>query len=113
MINDIIRNSENVNDIRMSAEVAEAMQGLRKFMFQTLYVNPVAKSEEVKARKMLIELYEYYRKNIDELPENYLRFIREYGEKPERVICDYIAGMTDRYCISKFEDIFVPLSWKV
>lgn len=113
MINDIIKNSENINDIRMSSDVENAMRGLRKFMFETLYVNPVAKSEEIKAHKMLIELYEYYRKNIDELPDNYLKFMRTHDEKPERVICDYIAGMTDRYCISKFEEIFIPLSWKV
>lgn len=113
MINDIIKNSENINDIRMSSDVENAMRGLRQFMFETLYVNPVAKSEEIKAHKMLIELYEYYRKNIDELPDNYLKFMRVRDEKPERVICDYIAGMTDRYCISKFEEIFIPLSWKV
>lgn len=113
VINDVIANSEDTGDIRMSQEIETAMTGLRKFMFTTLYVNPIAKSEEVKARKMLIELYEYYRKNIDELPENYRRFMSEWGEKPERVICDYIAGMTDRYCVSKFEEIFVPLSWKL
>lgn len=113
MINDIIKNSEDTGDIRMSPTVEAAMKGLRKFMFSTLYVNPVAKSEEIKAHKMLIELYEYYRKNINELPENYRRFISERGEKPERVICDYIAGMTDRYCVSKFQEIFIPLSWKL
>lgn len=113
MINDIISHSEGKNDIQMSEEVDVAMKGLRKFMFETLYVNPVAKSEEIKARKMMIELYEYYRKNLDELPQNYQRFISQWGEKPERVVCDYIAGMTDRYCVSKFEEIFIPLSWKL
>lgn len=113
MINDIIRNSDGMNDIRMSQEVEDAMVGLRSFMFESLYVNPVAKSEEVKAHKMLVELYEYYRRNPDELPPNYLKFMETQGDSLERIICDYISGMTDRYCISKFQEIFIPLSWNV
>ncbi len=113
MINDIIHNSEGIDDIRMSEEVGNAMKGLREYMFKSLYVNPVAKSEEVKAHKMLVELYRYYENNIEELPENYITYMRLHNDSPGRIICDYISGMTDRYCISKFEDIFIPLSWKV
>lgn len=113
MINDIIKNSDGINDIRMSQKVEEAMVGLRSFMFESLYVNPVAKSEEVKAHKMLVELFEYYCKNPNELPPNYLKLMETHGDSLERIICDYISGMTDRYCISKFQEIFIPLSWNV
>lgn len=112
MINDIIHQSEDKPDIIMSGEVEWAMKNLRKFMFESLYTNPKAKSEEVKARKMLIELYEYYLDNLMELPESYLQIMKERDEKPERIVCDYIAGMSDSYCVSKFSDIFIPVSWK-
>lgn len=112
MINDIIIQSEDKPDICMSQEVEQAMKNLRKFMFESLYTNPKAKCEEVKARKMLIELYEYYRKNFDELPESYKRILEVRNEKPERIVCDYIAGMSDSYCVSKFSEIFIPSSWK-
>ena len=50
---------------------------------------------------------------VEALPDNYRRFITECGETPERVVCDYIAGMSDQYSVAKFEEIFVPTSWKV
>ena len=112
LINDIIRQSEDKPDIMMSSEIAEAMTELRQFMFESLYTNPAAKSEEIKARKMLIELYGYYMENLDKHPESYLMLMDKRGEKPERIVCDYIAGMSDSYCVSKFSEIFIPLSWK-
>lgn len=112
MINDIIRQSEDKPDIVMSPEIEKAMKNLRSFMFERLYTNPKAKSEENKARKMLIELYEYYLDNLNLLPQSYLKIMEERKEKPERIVCDYIAGMSDSYCISKFSEIFIPISWK-
>ena len=49
--------------------------------------------------------------NVDALPDNFKQFIDE-GEELERVVCDYISGMTDQYCVSKFMEIYVPKSWK-
>ncbi len=112
MINDIIINSENQPDIIMSEPVAGAMKNLRQFMFESLYTNPRAKSEEIKAAKMVKELYGYYLDNINELPESYIKLMEERGGKPERIVCDYIAGMSDSYCVSKFSEIFIPSSWK-
>lgn len=112
MINDIIVNSLGKNDIVMSEPIHRAMTELRKFMFDSLYMNPTAKSEEVKADKLITELYRYYVANTDKLPDTYKRFIREFDERPEQVVCDYIAGMSDQYSISKFQEIFVPKAWK-
>ncbi len=112
LISDIIANSRGKNDIIMSEPVHEAMTGLRKFMFESLYLNPTAKSEEAKADKLITELYRYYVANTGKLPDTYKRFITEFDEKPERVVCDYIAGMSDQYSISKFQEIFVPKAWK-
>lgn len=112
LIKDIINNSMDQDDIVMSKEVHTAMMNLRKFMFSHLYTNPTAKSEEVKAYKLITELYFYYMDNLDQLPDSYKMLIEERNELPERVVCDYISGMTDQYSIAKFEEIFVPKSWK-
>ncbi|MGN0406690.1 MAG: deoxyguanosinetriphosphate triphosphohydrolase [Bacteroides sp.] len=113
LINDIIFNSYDKDDICMSEDVEHAMKSLRQFMFDSLYRNPQAKSEEEKVYKLITELYSYYVKNVDELPPNYLRFINECGQSKERVVCDYIAGMSDQYSVARFEEIYVPKSWKI
>lgn len=113
LINDIVANSMDKDDILMSEEIGGAMQSLRKFMFGSLYLNPAAKSEEEKAYKLITELYRYYMDNLEALPDNYKMFIDKMGEAPEQVVCDYIAGMSDQYSVAKFEEIFVPKSWKV
>ena len=112
MISDIVVNSLGKNDIVMSEPVHKAMTDLRKFMFESLYLNPTAKSEEAKADKLITELYRYYVASTDKLPDTYKRFITEFDERPEQVVCDYIAGMSDQYSISKFQEIFVPMAWK-
>lgn len=112
MISDIIMNSIGKNDLVMSEPVRKAMTELRKFMFESLYLNPTAKSEEAKADKLITELYRYYVANTDKLPDTYKRIITEFDERPEQVVCDYIAGMSDQYSISKFQEIFVPKAWK-
>lgn len=112
LIHDIIDHSRNRNDIYMSPEVAGAMQGLRQFMFQNVYTNPIAKSEETKAKELLERLFVYYLKHIDVLPGYYLQMLEE-GEENDRVVCDYIAGMTDQYAVAKYNEYFMPKSWQV
>ena len=111
LINDIIVSSRDKDGIYMSQEIGDAMNSLRQYMFSNLYTNPTAKSEEVKAYKLITELYNYYVANVDALPDNFKQFIDE-GEELVRVVCDYISGMTDQYCVSKFNEIYVPKSWK-
>lgn len=112
LIHDIITNSQHQNAIRMSAEVEQAMQELRQFMFAHVYTNPVAKGEEGKAMALLKQLFEYYMDHTDQLSETNLRMLEE-GEPRDRVICDYIAGMTDQYAIAKYNEYFLPKQWQV
>ena len=112
LIHNIIINSQEKDDIIMSSEVEEAMVELRHFMFENVYKNPVAKGEEVKAKAMIEQLFYYYLDHIELLPEKYLRMLRE-GETMHRVVCDYIAGMTDQYAITKFSEYFLPQAWQV
>lgn len=113
MIHDVVLNSLDKPAIHMSAEIEKAMAALRQFMFKNVYTNPKAKSEEIKAKKMLTELYYYYMDNIAALPEEYQYFMEKRNQSRERTVCDYIAGMTDGYSIAVFKDIFVPKSWKL
>ena len=111
LIHNVIMNSMNQDDIRMSADIQEAMFELRHFMFDHVYTNPIAKGEEVKAKAMIRQLFGFYKDHIEFLPEKYLAMLDE-GEKTERVICDYIAGMTDQYAITKFSEYFLPQAWQ-
>lgn len=111
LIHDMIQNSEEKPDIIMSSHIEQAMRELRAFMFSHVYKNPRAKGEDEKAKNMLKELYRYYQSKTDELPAEYLELI-DRGQPAERVICDYIAGMTDQYSTAKFTEIFVPQAWQ-
>lgn len=110
-IHDIVTYSEGKNEIGMSKEVAEAMKELREFMFLNVYQNKKAKGEEKKAEGLVETLYDYYLRNLDELPMESIWLMEEKKEKPERVVCDYVAAMTDRYAISQYNELFVPDSW--
>ena len=109
-IHDIVSNSYEKDGIVMSAEVAEAMDILRRFMFENVYTNPKAKSEEGKAIMLVETLHKYFCKNKDKLPEEMLGLL-DKGEPLERVVCDHISAMTDRYAIATFGEIYVPASW--
>lgn len=113
LIHDIIINSMDQDDIIMSEEKYEALQNLRKYMFANVYVNSLAKAEEGKAERMIGQLFRYYVKHVEELPEEYTRMIWEQGETVERAVCDYIAGMTDRYAVSTYQNLMIPETWRV
>ena len=113
LIHDVVSHSIDKNDILMSPEVENAMMGLRKYMFKNVYTNPLAKSEETKAKAMLKMLFEYYMRNVELMPEEFIYLIEEKGQDEERVVCDYIAGMSDQYSVAKFQQIYEPGFWKM
>lgn len=109
-IHDIVTTSFETNDIRMSEPVAEAMQKLRRFMFERVYQNKEAKSEESKAEMLIETLYTHYLKHFGELPADMHR-MADAGEPAEKLVCDYIAAMTDRFAIAVYEELYIPKSW--
>ncbi len=113
LIHDIVTNSENHNDIRMTPEIEQAMRKLREFMFQSVYLNKKAKSQEEQAERLLEQLFIYYIEHPNYLPAEYIHRMEQLNEPLYRVVCDYIAGMTDNYAISKFESIMIPSAWNV
>lgn len=112
LIHNVIASSKDKPDIRMDEEIEAAMSGLRHYMFDNVYTNSVAKQEDKKAQALLKSLYEYYLEHTEELPEEYFNMIWISREPVSRVVCDYVAGMTDGYAIDTYQRLFVPVSWK-
>ncbi len=110
-IHDLVTNSTGVNEIRMSEPVGRAMQRLRRFLFEHLYTNPAAKGDEKKAETLIETLYDYYGKHQELLPRDY-HVLMDRGEPKEKVLCDYIGAMTDRFAIAKYEEIYIPKCWR-
>ena len=106
MVSNIVECSIGKNIISMGDDVYKAMWDLRQFMFDRVYLASRAKAEEIKAGSIIKWLYYYFMENTLELPDEFKNMLLKMGN--ERVICDYIAGMTDRYAINKFKELFIP-----
>lgn len=113
MINDVISNSMGQSDIHVSEKVGKAMIGMREYMFEHVYRHSKAKDQEEKAKNMLAVLYDYFLKHPEEMPSEFVRMIQEGRWPKERIVCDYISGMSDQYSITKYEDLFIPKAWTI
>jgi len=111
LVCDMIENSCESDKITMSPIVEKTLLDLRGFLFERVYRNPVAKGEEGKAQDMLQWLFRYYSENPDRLPMDFQPQISLEGMN--RTICDYIAGMTDKFAVDKYTELFIPMGWHV
>ena len=108
MVRDMVAASRAAGDVRMSPAVWDAMMELRQFLFDNVYSRSDAKAEEPKANRLVETLFDYYVEHFDEVPCEY----RRPGPDTELTrVADFIAGMTDRYAVRVFEELFVPRSW--
>lgn len=105
----IVNNSQN-GEIIMDKNIEPAYNALHKFMFARVYTNPYAKKEEEKVPHLIESLFNYYLK-IDHLPENMQKIAEIYGK--DIAAADFIAGMTDRYAVDRYESLFIPKSWNI
>lgn len=110
-VHDIITTSYGKPIVEMSPRIYDAFQKFRKFMFENVYTNPKAKGEESKAMGVVEQLYRYYIEHIELLPK-YLLARLDLGDSRERIVCDYISSMTDRFAIARYEEIYVPKCWQ-
>lgn len=110
LISDIIEHSIDKNAVMQGKKAAESLASLRSFMFDTVYSNNIAKTEEIKAVKLLELLYGYYKNNYSEMPALYCGSIGEIGV--DNAVTDYIAGMSDVFCKKLFNEIFMPKCWE-
>ena len=111
LVCDAVVSSREVGMIILSPEVEQALDELRSFMFENVYRNPVAKGEESKAKVILQKMFDFYMAHPEALPEDFHPQMSFDGM--ERTVCDYIAGMTDKYAVDKYTEIFIPSGWNV
>lgn len=111
LITDIIENSINQDVITMSEAIRVQMEDLRQFMFENVYFNKKAKKEDDKAEYIVEQVYNYFLTHFDKLPDNTKKIYVDISATKEDIICDYIAGMTDRFMLNTFMDLFVPKAW--
>ena len=109
MIIDLINNNQEGDLIAMTPVFQNAADRLREFLFEHVYVGSKAKKEEAKVKQIIKSLFAHFNDNVTLLPEEYLRRVEAVGK--ERVICDYLAGMTDRYAIRVYQEYFLPVPW--
>lgn len=109
MIRNVISNSENNGEVDFYSEVGEAVWELRDFLFKNVYIGSKAKIEEDKAMNIVRQMYNYYMENPKKMPKEFLNNLDKWGI--DTTVCDYIAGMTDRFAISEYLNIFVPTPW--
>jgi dGTPase len=111
VIKDIITHSARSGSIGMSPEISFTFNSFREFMFASVYTNPKPKGEERKVAGLLGGLFRHYASRPDELPEEYRSIAR--ADSPRRAACDYISGMTDKYAVYMYAELFVPESWQM
>ena len=111
LVCDTITASREDGEIALSPGVSKALNDLREFLFERVYRNPIAKGQEQKAKKMLQQMYEYYYRHPEALPDDFQPQLSFEGM--ERTVCDYIASMTDNYAVDKYTELFIPAGWQV
>jgi len=102
LVRDIVECSRGAGDIVQSEETGGAMLRLRKFMFDRVYLGPLARSEHERVHRVMRVLFDHYMEHPGEAP------VLEPGASDCQRVADYLAGMTDRYCIAKFAELTVP-----
>ncbi len=109
MISSIYENSVGKNVVKMGERESAALERLRSFMFEHVYITEQTKKEEERAKRMLAAMYEYFVTHAEKLPA----FYRSLAERfpLEQAVCDYLSSMTDKFAVAVFENLFVPRSW--
>jgi dGTPase len=102
LVRDIVERSADGGDIEQSEEIGGAMLRLRKFMFDRVYLGPEARSEVERVQRTLRGLFDHYMDHPEEVPTI------DPGADLCQGVTDYVAGMTDRYCIARFTELTVP-----
>ena len=96
--------------IGMAPEIQEAHDLLHAFMYEHVYHNLNAKAEEQKAKILIEELYRYFRKHPEKMPELYRSIAAQTDV--DRAVCDYISGMSDSFAVDLYSELFIPRFWK-
>jgi dGTPase len=107
LVTDLVERSADAAEIGLSPPVAQALDSLRDFLFDRVYLRSEAHEEHRKAVELVRTLFSYYLEHPEAVPAEYQR---APGDLPTR-IADYIAGMTDRFALRTYEQLFLPRGW--
>jgi dGTPase len=111
-VRDIVAQSAAQPRIRMSAPVQRALNELKDFLFDRVYRGSAAKADVSKAQRLLHELFEYFVAHPDEIGDEARHSLEAGQTSVQRAVCDFLAGMTDRFAIRTHERLFVPRAWE-
>ncbi len=111
MIYSIYKESDGKNQVKMEKDIDDATTKLRDYLFQNVYNLKVLRDEEEKATRMISSLYEYFKKNVNEMPSFYVSLLDKYDI--DTVLSDYISSMSDGFVVKIFTEKFIPNTWKV
>ena len=109
LVTDLVAASQDQPEIGLSEPVFRALDALRDFMFEQVYLRKDTQEEHERATRLIRELFQHFLDHPDEMPEEYHR---APGDLPTRV-ADYISGMTDRYALRTYERLFLPQGWSL
>jgi dGTPase len=112
MVKDVIYSTikADMAEITMSNKIKDITHDLRDFLYNNVYESTMSKQEFKKARKILLDLYDYYLEHTDEV---FKQYPKEKMSSKNRMVCDFIAGMTDRFALMTYEQLFLPQPWLV
>lgn len=111
LVESVIEYGIDEDRIGMRTDIYEAMISLRQFMFQNVYYNEKVKSEDGKVGRLIKDLYYYFMEHREAIPKEHLIFAEKHGVSDDDTVTDYIAGMTDRFAINLWKELFVPKDW--
>jgi dGTPase len=112
MVKDLIHRSQekDLGELCMSDNISSTIYMLRDFLYERVYESDKLIKEFRKAKKVLQDLYTYYLEHVDEI---FADIPKEKKSDKHRVVCDFIAGMTDRFALMTYERLFLPQQWTV
>jgi dGTPase len=111
MILDVVHASSDQPYVRMSPEISDASDELRDFLFERVYNDDWRAKEEMRCDYVLTALFQHYLANPTAMPSDYVQIV--YQDGVERAVCDFLAGMTDRFATDAFTSLFVPKDFTV
>ena len=111
LVLDMIEESGKTGEITLSPQITTVFDAFREFMYKHVYLNMRAKSEESKVFGIVNGIFKHYFYVPEEMPEEYRNIIEKDGLK--RAVSDFVSGMTDKYAVHVYENLFIPEAWQV
>ena len=109
LVQDVVDQSRDSPHLKMSQRILSAFNQLRDFMYEEVYAAPILAQEVKKAYRVVAGLYRFYLDHVDLFPPSLKTNVKKEGKA--RIAVDYIAGMTDQYALSLYQNYFLPQGW--